>query len=140
MSGQIKFKYQDVSFRLKEVNRHRVFLHSVMAGEKTGFSEVIYIFCDDVYLHKLNIQYLNHDTYTDILTFNLSLPSQPIISEIYISVDRVKENALNLKEPFHRELLRVMIHGLLHLVGYGDHSQQEKRIMRQKEDHYLNLY
>jgi len=88
-------------------------------------------------LLKLNQQYLNHDTLTDILTFTLSNSSLSIVSEIYISIDRVQENANEMKIDFTKELYRVMIHGILHLCGYKDHTEEEKRIMRQKEDFYL---
>lgn len=102
------------------------------------FERVNFIFCKDDYLLRLNQQYLGHDTYTDILTFNLSSKEKSIISEIYISVDRVNDNAGTLKISFALELFRVMIHGILHLCGYSDHSIQEKKIMREKEDYYLN--
>lgn len=87
---------------------------------------------------KLNQQYLNHDTLTDILTFTLSNSKMPLVSEIYISIERVKENAGSLDIPFLNELHRVMIHGVLHLCGYSDHSDVEKLMMRQKEDFYLS--
>jgi rRNA maturation RNase YbeY len=89
-------------------------------------------------LLKLNQQYLNHDTLTDILTFTLSGSSLPIVSEIYISIERVKENAADLKINFLSELYRVIIHGILHLCGYSDTSKLEKSEMRKKEDYYLS--
>jgi rRNA maturation RNase YbeY len=108
-----------------------------MSQEKVVFKTISYIFCNDEFLLKLNQQYLNHDTLTDILTFTLSNSSMPLVSEIYISVERVKENAINLDVPFLSELYRVMVHGVLHLCGYSDHSDSEKLIMRQREDFYL---
>ena len=110
-----------------------------MAKENTPFSRIEYVFCTDEYLLELNRRYLQHDTFTDILTFTLSLPEDPIISEIYISIDRVKENAEKLNVSFDEELHRVMIHGLLHLCGYEDHSAAEAKLMRQKENEYLQL-
>jgi rRNA maturation RNase YbeY len=112
----------------------------IFAEEKVTFKSLSYIFCTDEFLLKLNQEYLNHDTLTDILTFNLERTSLPIVSEIYISVDRVKENAANLADPFIKELYRVMIHGVLHLCGYQDHSPEEKLLMRQKEDYYLTFF
>lgn len=88
----------------------------------------------------LNKKYLNHNTYTDIITFTLSDKSKPIISEIYISVERVRENSISLKVNYQEELHRVMIHGILHLCGFSDHTVKEKRIMRQKENFYLSKY
>jgi probable rRNA maturation factor len=87
----------------------------------------------------LNRQYLNHDTLTDILTFTLSGTASSIVAEIYISVERVRENAVSLKTDYQQELLRVMIHGILHLCGYSDHTPKQKTLMRKKENHYLSL-
>lgn len=88
----------------------------------------------------MNIEYLKHDTYTDILTFTLSEKSLPVISDIYISVERVSENASKLAIPFYIELRRVMIHGILHLCGYEDHTPELKKAMRDREDYYLAQY
>ena len=104
------------------------------------FESVSYIFCRDNFLLKLNQQFLHHDTYTDIITFTLSGKSTPIIAEIYISVERVLENSAFMKVDYQEELNRVMIHGVLHLCGFSDHSLEEKKIMRQKEDFYLSQY
>lgn len=133
----IKFSYHETSFRLKEVILKKTFLASVMARENTPFFGIEYVFCSDDFLLSLNQQYLNHDTYTDILTFTLSLPREPIFAEIYISIDRIIENADTLSRPFEEELSRVMIHGLLHLCGYEDLTPVEKLNMRAKEDFYL---
>jgi rRNA maturation RNase YbeY len=116
----------------------KTFLASVFAQEKKVFKLVSYVFCTDEFLLKLNQQYLKHNTLTDILTFTLSETSLPIISEIYISIERVKENAEKLNVSFVEELYRVMIHGILHLCGYADHSHFEKQEMREKEDFYLS--
>ncbi len=137
--GVIKFNYHQTEFKLKEVLYIKTFMASVMAKENTPFSKIEYVFCTDEYLLELNRRYLQHDTFTDILTFTLSLPEDPIISEIYISIDRVKENAEKLNVSFDEELHRVMIHGLLHLCGYEDHSAAEAKLMRQKENKYLQL-
>ncbi len=127
-----------MSFVLQEKLHLKSFLASILTQEKIHFKSISYIFCTDEFLLKLNKQYLNHDTLTDILTFELSNTRSPLIAEIYISIERIMENALNLKEPFLNELYRVMIHGILHLCDYSDHSIDEKRMMRKKEDFYLN--
>ena len=114
------------------------FLPLIFLEEEVEFEEVAYIFCSDEYLLGLNKEFLNHDTYTDILTFTLSEESHPLVSEIYISVDRVKDNAQSLNISFLDELYRVMIHGVLHLCGYSDHLPVLKTEMTLKEDYYLN--
>ncbi|HEY5392250.1 MAG TPA: rRNA maturation RNase YbeY [Hanamia sp.] len=135
--GTITFNNHNVAFVLKDKLRLKTFLLSVFVQEKVDFRSISYIFCTDEFLLKLNQQYLNHDTFTDILTFNLSGAGLPIDSEIYISIDRVTENAENVKAKFPDELYRVMIHGILHLCGYSDHTKTEKAAMRSKEDFYL---
>lgn len=98
-----------------------------------------YIFCSDAYLLKINQQYLRHNDYTDIITFELSATSQTE-GEIYISVDRVKDNAMKFETTFSHELHRVIFHGALHLCGYKDKKKQEVLLIRKKEDEYLKLY
>lgn len=136
--GKITFTYHSI----KPVKFERVLLKSflplIFLEEKVEYVEVGYVFCNDNFLLGLNKEYLNHDTYTDILTFTLSEESQPIISEIYISIERVKDNAKFLNISFEEELYRVMIHGILHLCGYSDHSTLLKKEMTLKEDYYLN--
>ncbi len=136
--GTITFTHHNVPAPLKDKLLAKTLLASVFAQEHTDFKSVSYIFCSDEYLLKLNKEYLAHDTLTDILTFTLSGVSLPIVSEIYISVERVKENAMLLGVTFQNELYRVMIHGILHLCGYKDHSRSEKQEMRKKEDFYLS--
>ena len=138
--GSILFHYHNTTRCLKQTLLIKSAIARIFAEEKVTFKSLSYIFCTDEFLLKLNQEYLNHDTFTDILTFNLEGTSLPIVSEIYISVDRVKENAANLAVPFIKELYRVMIHGVLHLCGYQDHSPEEKLLMRQKEDYYLTLF
>lgn len=138
--GTISFNNHGILSNLKDKLLLKTFLASIFAEEKTEFKSVFYIFCTDEYLLKLNQQYLNHDTLTDILTFTLSGSSLPIVSEIYISVERVKENARELNVNYDTELRRVMIHGILHLCGYEDLSDTEKIEMRLKEDYYLSKY
>jgi probable rRNA maturation factor len=107
-------------------------------GKKLG--ELQYIFVSDARLLEINRQFLHHDFYTDIITFPLSLPGQPIIAEIYISVDRVKENAGEFGSTIKSELLRVIFHGALHLCGYGDKTLKEEKKMREMEEKYLDFY
>ena len=135
--GTISFTNQEVSLQLRNKLLLKSFLMTIFTKEGKKFKSLSYIFCTDQFLLKLNQQYLNHDTFTDILTFALSNSPLPIVAEIYISVDRVKENARDLKIDFLTELKRVMIHGILHLCGYEDHTKAEKKLMREKEDHYL---
>jgi rRNA maturation RNase YbeY len=138
--GSIVFHYHNTTPGLKNTLLIKSAIARIFTEEQTIFKSLSYIFCTDEFLLKLNQEYLNHDTLTDILTFNLTGTSLPIVSEIYISVDRVKENAASLAVPFIKELYRVMIHGVLHLCGYQDHSPKEKLLMRKKEDHYLTFF
>lgn len=102
--------------------------------------EIHYIFCSDDYLLEINRQHLQHDYYTDIITFGLSDPGQPIQAEVYISIDRVRDNARQLNYSIKEELHRVVFHGALHLCGYKDKRAKDQRIMRKMEDKYLRLY
>jgi rRNA maturation RNase YbeY len=136
--GTIKFSNHGISPQIEDIPKLKDFLFSIFQNEKVEFKRVDFIFCKDDYLLKLNLQYLGHNNFTDILTFTLSSKKQSLFSEIYISIDRVRENALSFKIPYSNELHRVMIHGILHLCGYSDHSVFEKKKMREKEDFYLN--
>ena len=133
----ITFNNHNVKLKLKNKLLIKSFIARIFAEEEVAFRSVSYIFCTDEFLLKLNQEYLKHNTLTDILTFSLSNTSLPIVSEIYISIERVSENAKQLQIPFLTELYRVMIHGILHLCGYKDHTEEEKKLMRQKEDFYL---
>ena len=134
----IIFNNNGISPALKDKPFLKIMLTSIFEEEGFDFESVSYIFCTDEYLLKLNQQYLYHDTLTDVITFTLSETSLPIISEIYISVERVRENAVLHKATYEDEIHRVMIHGILHLCGYSDHTPELKLEMRAKEDHYLN--
>jgi probable rRNA maturation factor len=109
----------------------------LMDEEKKIFASLDYIFCSDEYLLEINQTYLKHDDLTDIITFDLSDPNGPLTGEIYISVERVKDNAHIFNSTFQDELARVIFHGALHLCGYGDKSRKEQQVMREKEDYYL---
>ena len=125
---------------LKERTRLKEFIIRLFRQEKTPLAELTYIFCSDQYLLDINRQFLQHDFYTDIITFPLSDPGQPISGEIYISVDRVRDNAREFGSSIQKELLRVVFHGALHLCGYKDKSPRDEKLMRKMEDKYLALY
>ena len=108
--------------------------------EKVRLETLNYIFCTDKELLEINRQYLQHDYYTDIITFELSAKGEPVVGDIFISIERVKENALNRGEPIYKELLRVIFHGVLHLCGHKDKKAEQKKMMRQLEDTYLKAY
>ena len=140
MSSTIHFFYEDIDFQFSPIRNTKSWLKEVIAREHNALGELNYIFCSDAFLTDINKQYLNHNTLTDIITFDTSDGSRGVIQgEIYISIERIKENAIKFKTSFQRELLRVMVHGVLHLLGYGDKTAQQKKIMRKKEDAYLSL-
>lgn len=120
-------------------NALKIFIERIFKKEKKGLGTINYIFCSDKRLLEINRTYLKHDYLTDIITFDLS-EGLATTAEIYISIDRVKENARNNKVSFKNELHRVIFHGALHLCGYKDKKKEEIAEMRQKEDHYLALY
>lgn len=114
-------------------------IETVLANENRTLGEVNYIFCSDEYLLNINKQYLNHDYYTDVISFDYS--EDGIISgDIFISVDTVKDNAKEYEVEFKKELARVMVHGVLHFIGYKDKTDEDAKLMRQKENQYLPLF
>jgi probable rRNA maturation factor len=138
--AQVNFFSQGIKFDVKNPRKLCKWIKNTANKEGSKLKEVNYIFCSDKKLLAINKQYLRHTTLTDIITFDNSEEPGQLESDIFISVQRVKENALKLKLPFEVELRRVMIHGVLHLLGYGDKSSSEKAIMRKKEEAYLSLY
>jgi rRNA maturation RNase YbeY len=118
---------------------YKKWLKKVIHSEGKKIGDIQYIFCDDDYLLKINTTYLNHDTLTDIITFSTSDNEAIISGDIFISIDRIIENSDIHSSIFNDELSRVIVHGVLHLVGYDDHSHSDKKIMRNKEDYYLLL-
>ena len=136
----VSFHFQ-VPFRLLQRTQIRDLLKQLCLQEKTQIESLTYVFCSDDYLLEINQQYLKHDFYTDIITFDLS-PSKEaaVVGEIYISIDRVRENARGMGVTIQKELLRVILHGALHLCGYKDKSAGEKIAMRKAEDRYLALF
>lgn len=137
--GKINFFKEDIFLKTTPLQPLKSWVISTAKSENHLVEEINYIFCSDEYLLTINQEYLQHDYYTDIITFNNSSEPKHLISDIFISVDRVKENAQLENVDFHNELARVMIHGLLHLCGYTDTSPKDKKQMREKEDHYLSL-
>jgi len=125
---------------LQDRTKLKKFIEGIFRKEKKKLRTLNYIFCSDKDLLEINRQYLKHDYYTDIITFELSDKGTPVEGEIYISVDRVKENAGSLGEPFYKELLRVIFHGTLHLCGYKDKGKMEIRKMREEETKILSEY
>lgn len=136
--ADIRFFFPYKKTILKESNKLKQFIVQLFKKEKTSLQSIQYIFCSDDELLEINRQYLNHDYYTDIITFNLG--EAAVIGEVYISIDRVKDNAATYKTSFKRELHRVIFHGALHLCGYKDKLNAEEKIMRAKEDRYLQEY
>lgn len=135
----IHLNYIDLPKFNWKINPIKQWMRSIANEENFKIQDLSYVFCSDEYLLDINIQHLNHNTYTDIITFDLSNDAsrQIIEAEIYISVDRVRENALKFEKNFNNELSRVLAHGILHLCGYKDKSPSEQKIMREKEDFYL---
>lgn len=138
MSG-IHFFEEDIKFNLLHKSKIRKWISEVITQHQFELAEINYIFCSDQYLHSINLQYLSHDTFTDIITFDQSEKNEELQADIFISIERVRENAAALNIPFEHELNRVMIHGVLHLIGYGDKTPADKSKMREKEDTYLSL-
>ncbi len=136
----ISFKNDGISARLSNKPKLKTFLFSIFEKEGFGFKRISFIFCTDEAVLCLNRQFLAHDTFTDILTFTLSEKAMPIIAEIYISIERVTENAEKFGVGYMHELYRVMIHGILHLCGFSDHTPTLKAEMRNKENFYLDLF
>ena len=134
----INFHYE-TEFSLEDAEKYTNWIINIIKSEKAVLGNLSYIFCSDNYLLKLNQKYLKHNSFTDIITFDYS--EQKVISgEIYISIDRVRDNAVKFKEDFNRELLRVMAHGILHLLGYKDKSKNEKEEMSTKEDEKIYMF
>mgnify|MGYP000734161920 CR=1 FL=1 len=133
----INFFSEEIDFKLENEEKTITWLQKIANKEGFVISAINYIFCDDEYLHKINMEYLNHDTYTDIITFDNSEQEQVLEADIFISIERVKENSKELKTTFNQEIHRVMVHGLLHLTGNDDHSEEDKKTMREKENEAL---
>jgi len=129
--------FSETEFKLQNSEEIANWISTIISNENFEEGELSYIFCDDEYLHKLNVEFLKHDTLTDIISFDNSLGNQ-INGDIFISIERVKENASSFDTTFENELHRVIIHGVLHYCGYKDKSKEDADLMRTKEDAALS--
>lgn len=136
----IQFSYADKKLSFNKKTKLKQLVQIIFKKEKQTLAHINYVFCSDDYLLTINQQFLNHHTYTDIITFPLSNKNEPIEAEIYISVDRIKENALQFKTNFQQELARVVAHGALHLCGFKDKTKAQIIQMRAKEQQYITYF
>jgi len=135
----VDFFNQDISFKLPKPRKTIRWIQEVISLERKQLAHLNFIFCSDEYLLGINRQYLKHKTLTDIITFDHSAIDGVIEGDVFVSIERVRANATELKTGFDEEVHRVLIHGVLHLLGYSDKSLREKSDMRKKEDAYLSL-
>lgn len=136
----INFFEEDVSFKFPQKTKTKAWINNTALQEGSKIQELNFIFCSDNYLKEVNVEYLQHDYFTDIITFDNSEAAGVLEGDIFISIDRVRENSQEFASSFEEELRRVIIHGVLHLLGYGDKSSAEQEQMREKENQYLSLY
>ena len=132
----INFNYE-TEFKLDSEQQISTWISNTISSESFKLEEINYVFCNDDYLHKLNVEFLNHDTLTDIISFDYSI-GKIIQGDIFISIERVVDNAKDFDVSFEQELRRVIIHGVLHYCGYKDKTEDDAKVMRDKENHYLN--
>jgi probable rRNA maturation factor len=138
MSKKIIYHTEDFDFQLLRKTPLSNWIKKTVEIEGKALGAVTYVFCSDDYLHKMNVEHLDHDTLTDIITFPYN--DNPIEGDIFISIDRVRDNATDFNTTFENELHRVMIHGILHLCGYKDKTEEDEKLMRQKEDECLTRF
>jgi rRNA maturation RNase YbeY len=136
---EIQFYQEDIPLLVVKEEEISRWINDLIANEKAVVGEISIIFCSDKYLLKINKQHLNHDYYTDIITFDYCI-DDIISGDLFISLDRIYENAGQFKADYYNELFRIVFHGILHLVGYGDKKDGEKEIMTAREDYYLNKF
>ena len=136
----IQFFFIDVKIALRERRRLKTFIERMFRNEGIQINSLVIIFCSDEYLLGVNRRFLNHDYYTDIITFNLADKEELVEGEIYISTDRIRENALTNKVALQNELHRIIFHGVLHLCGFKDKKPNEKTLMTIEENKYLKMY
>lgn len=139
MKNKIEYHYENIQFSLQQKQTISNWIKEVVSLEGSKIDHINFIFCSDEYLLKKNIEYLNHDTYTDVITFDYSIEKKIVLGDIFISIDRVTENSVQLETTLMSELCTVMIHGVLHLLGYNDIKPEEESIMRQLESKYTSL-
>ena len=128
--------FSETDFQLINLKGIRLWISDIISSEGFEEGDITYVFCDDEYLNRINIKFLDHDTLTDIISFDNSIGKQ-VHGEIYISTDRVQDNAKDFKVTLEDELHRVMIHGVLHFCGYNDKTQEEKQLIRKRENKAL---
>ncbi|MFH6970030.1 rRNA maturation RNase YbeY [Flavobacterium petrolei] len=134
----INFNYE-TDFNLDSEEATAAWLGNVITSENKKEGEINYIFCDDEYLHKINVEYLEHDTLTDIISFDYSMGNE-LHGDIFVSIERVKDNANDFNVSFEEELKRVLVHGILHYCGYKDKGEVEELLMRSKEDEKIAMF
>lgn len=139
MDHPIEFYSEDVEFSLSNPEQVADWIASIVEQHEYELANLTYIFCSDDYLHQINVEYLDHDTLTDIITFDNADEEGIIESDIFVSIERVRDNAQTLNIPFEDELHRVLIHGVLHLLGYKDKTEEQEALMRKQEDSCLSL-
>ncbi len=134
----VSFFFENTAFKLKGKTRIKQWLRLVAESEVYTLGNISVIFCSDNYILDINQRYLQHDYFTDIITFDYTEGTK-ISGDLFVSVDSVKENSVEYGVEFEDELHRVIVHGILHLIGYDDHTEEDIRVMRSKEDYYLSL-
>ena len=133
----IHFHNEAIDFKPPNPIKTKRWLKKIIENEGFELSEINYVFCDDEYLHQINLQYLDHDTLTDIITFDNSEGENLIEGDIFVSIERITDNAKDFKTTFDHEFRRVLAHGVLHLCGYFDKTDADEKLMRSKEEFYL---
>ena len=134
----ISFNYE-TDFELKNEAQYEDWISRIIQSEGFDEGEINYIFCDDEYLHKINVEYLDHDTLTDIISFDYTVGNL-IQGDIFVSIERVRDNATDFNVSFDEELLRVLVHGVLHYCGYKDKSEADQALMRSKEEEKMQMF
>jgi rRNA maturation RNase YbeY len=137
---KVHFFSHDFTTRLKNTTRLKLFIESIFKKELQTLASINYVFCSDKVILEINKKYLNHDFYTDVITFDLSTDNKAMTAEVYISIERIRDNAKKLGLTIKSELHRVLFHAALHLCGFKDKKKKEKEIMRKKEDELLAKY
>jgi len=135
----INFHSESIDFKVINPIKTKRWLKSVIKDEGFELLEINYIFCNDEYLHSINVEYLDHDTLTDIITFDNSEEDELIEGDIFVSIERIIDNTKDFNTTFEQEFKRVIVHGILHLCGYCDKTDENEKQMREKEDYYLRL-
>ena len=136
----INFHTEEIDFKVLNPIKTKRWLKSVIESEGFELLEINYIFCNDKYLHKINVEYLEHDTLTDIITFDNSEEDQLIEGDIFVSIERIIDNTQDFNTTFEQEFKRVIVHGVLHLCGYFDKTDEDEKQMRDKENYYIRLW